>query len=128
MALTQILDRIKNAPLALKLIIIIAVMLIIGVTVSYYFYTEAQDAKIETKINKIENESGKSTVKVASKTKELRNDVIEHGKSVKKTTDQINKIVKKNSTFKPMQHETIKVKDASYDAMRSVLDDAQPNP
>lgn len=104
-----------------------ALMFIAFCSVIYYMYTEIQDAKNEVKIVEAEGKKVILAPKIEAKTKELQNDVIDYGKSVKKKSEMIQDIIKKQQPFKPMKDEPIKVKDASYDAMRTALDSAMPN-
>lgn len=128
MTRSEILTKFKNIPIKIKFYVALSVLIIAFFAVVYYMYTEIQDVKNEAKIEKAEGKKVVLAPKIEAKKTELQNDVIDYGKSVKKKSDLIQDIIKKNQPFKPMKDEPIKVKDASYDAMRTALDSAMPNP
>lgn len=126
MTFQDLKNNIKSAPIIVKQWLVIALLFLIIIIGSILFYRSIQNKNNEAKIQT--NEIELSDVKKASEKKasDLKNNTIEHGKFVKENTDEIIKIAN-DTKFKPIKYETSKVKDASYDAMRSVLDTVQPN-
>lgn len=125
--LQSISSKFVALPSTIKAWIITGVISIVAIAVCVFFYTSGQDAKVKAKIEVLAPKIEDAKKESAQNAKDLKNDVVDHGKAVQKTATDIQEIVKKRKPFKPMKHEAIKIKDASYDAMRRVLDTARPN-
>lgn len=118
----KILDIINKAKLAIiktKAYILVAVIVLSLITACILIFGPNQDKVIEQK-TAAKKES-------TQKAEELKNNVVNHDKVVQEKVKDIQDIIEKRKPFKPLKHEEIKVKNASYDAMRRVLDTAQPN-
>jgi len=125
--MTNLLNKLKSAPITIKLCVVIGILVLIVIIGAICFYRSVSGRKLEQKIDKKEILLQDTKKEVEQKTKDLQNNTIEYGKSVKDKSDAIKKIIDDKKPFTPLKYETSKVKDASYDAMRDTLDNAMPN-
>ena len=84
-----------------------------------------RDAQTAVEIEKLKPQIEQAKSEKDQKATDLKNSVLDHDKSVQEKTKEISKVADVKP-FKPMKHEIIKVKSASYNAMRAVLDTIQP--
>lgn len=121
----NILEKLNVIPSKVKeyiLIGLIALIIIIVIVMSINNFNEVRRA---VKIEKTKNELVDTKIEVEQDKKALEDNVKEHDSFVQSTVKEIKNITK----IKPkrIKYEKIKVRDTSYDAMRRVLDTAQPN-
>jgi cell division protein FtsL len=125
-AITTLVNKAKSAPIKTKAIIgtgILFALLVVALIVSI---RSCNDAETAVDIEKLKPQIEATKNEVSQKTADLKNSVLDHDKSIQ---DKVSQITKKAQIkpFKPMNYESTKVKDASYDAMRLHLDTVQPN-
>ncbi len=127
MTITETINKTKLWAINTKAYIYLAIVVFLLITLCIALYRHNQNIKNEIKIEKVTQEKQVTEKEVENKTKELKKDVVKHGEFVKSTSKEIITIVNKKPKFKPMNYESTKIKDASYNAMRLHLDTVQPN-
>jgi hypothetical protein len=125
MTLNEIVNKAKLLPTNIKAFVLTFVVIIVLVLVILLLIRSNTDAKTAVEIEKLKPQIEKTKLEAKQKADELKNSVLDHDKSVQEKTKEISKVADVKP-FKPMKHEIIKVKSASYNAMRAVLDTIQP--
>lgn len=125
MKLTEIINKAKLLPINIKAYIFTGIVFVGLVIAVVLLARNNRDAKTEAEIEKLNPQIEQAKSEKDQKASDLKNSVLDHDKSVQEKTKEISKVADVKP-FKPMKHEIIKVKSASYDAMRAVLDTIQP--
>jgi hypothetical protein len=125
MKLMEIINKAKSLPINIKATLITISILIVLVAVIILLVRSNNDAKTAVEIEKLKPQIEQAKFEANQKAIDLKNSVLDHNKSVQEKTKEISKVADVKP-FKPMKHEIIKVKSASYNAMRAVLDTIQP--
>jgi hypothetical protein len=121
----NILEKLNVIPSKIKDYILIGLIALIIIIIIVMSINNFNDSRIAVKIEKAKNELVDTKIQVGQDKKALEDNVKEHDSFVQSTVKEIKNITK----IKPkrIKYEKIKVRDTSYDAMRRVLDTAQPN-
>lgn len=125
MKLTEIINKAKSGAINYKAHIFTALVVIVLLVVIIVLARSNSNAKTAAEIEKLKPQIEQAKSEADQKASDLKNSVLDHDKSVQEKTKEISKVADVKP-FKPMKHEIIKVKSASYNAMRAVLDTIQP--
>jgi H+/gluconate symporter-like permease len=121
----KILEKFSLIPSKVKDYILIGLIVSIVIIVIVMSINNFNDVRRQIKIEKTKNELVDTKIQVEQDKKALEDNVKAHDSFIQTTVKEIKNITK----IKPkrIKYEKIKVRDTSYDAMRRVLDTAQPN-
>ena len=121
----NILEKLNVIPSKVKDYILIGLIVSIIIIVIVMSINNFNEVRRQVEIEKTKNELVDTKIEVEQDKKALEDNVKEHDSFVQATVKEIKNIAK----IKPkrIKYEKIKVRDTSYDAMRRVLDTAQPN-
>ena len=121
----KILEKFSLIPSKVKDYILIGLIVSIVIIVIVMSINNFNDVRRQIKIEKTKNELVDTQIQVEQDKKALEDNVKAHDSFIQTTVKEIKNITK----IKPkrIKYEKIKVRDTSYDAMRRVLDTAQPN-
>ena len=123
--ITSLINKAKSWPINVKAILITSLVFIALVVVIVLLVRNNRDAQTAVEIEKLKPQIEQAKSEKDQKATDLKNSVLDHDKSVQEKTKEISKVADVKP-FKPMKHEIIKDKSASYNAMRAVLDTIQP--
>lgn len=121
----NIIEKLNVIPSKVKDYILIGLIALIIIIVIVMSINNSNEVRRQVEIEKTKNELVDTKIEVEQDKKALEDNVKEHDSFVQATVKEIKNITK----IKPkrIKYEKIKVRDTSYDAMRRVLDTAQPN-
>jgi hypothetical protein len=121
----NILEKLNSIPSKIKDYILIGLIVSIIIIVIVMSINNFNDVRRQIEIEKTKNELVDTKIQVELDKKALEDNVKTHDSFVQATVEEIKNITK----IKPkrINYGKIKVRDTSYDAMRRVLDTAQPN-
>jgi cytochrome c biogenesis factor len=121
----KILEKFNSIPSKIKDYILIGLIVLIIIIVIVMSINGFNETRRAIKIEKAKNELVDTKIQVEQDKKALEDNVKAHDSFIQTTVKEIKNITK----IKPkrIKYEKIKVRDTSYDAMRRVLDTAQPN-
>lgn len=123
--LTSLLNKAKSLPINIKAMLITVFVVIVLIIAIVLLVRSNNNANNQIEIEKLKPQIETAKTEAKQKANELKNSVTNHNKSVQDKVKQINKH-SEVKPFKPMKHEIIKVKSASYNHMHNVLDTIQP--
>ena len=95
MKVTEILNKAKSLPIKTKAILITIAFVIAIIIACIWLYNANRDAKTEVEIQKVTTESEATKSEVKDKTENLKNDVVQHGEFMVKTSKSLINIVNK---------------------------------
>jgi hypothetical protein len=121
----NILEKLNLIPSKIKDYILIGLIVSIVIIVIVMSINNFNDVRRQIKIEKTKNELVDTKIQVEQDKKALEDNVRAHDSFTQATVEEIKSIT--NIKPKKIKYEKIKVRDTSYDAMRKVLDTAQPN-
>lgn len=120
-----ILEKINSIPSKIKDYILIGLIVLVIIIVIVMSINNFNEVRRQVEIEKTKNVLVDTKIEVEQDKKALEDNVKDHDSFVQTTVKEIKNITKIKP--KKINYGKIKVRDTNYDAMRRVLDTAQPN-
>jgi predicted Holliday junction resolvase-like endonuclease len=121
----NIIQKFNLIPTKIKDYIIVGLIVSIIVLVIIMSINNFNNVKRQIEIEETKSELAETKLQIENYKKALEDNIKAYDSFTQATVEDIKKIT--NIKPKRIKYEKIKVRDTSYDAMRRVLDTAQPN-